>query len=206
MVLAGTAVGAGAASPLQVCAAAKMKCVAKKTHAVFACHVKAESKGVALDANCIQRAKDKFTNAGPPPGCMEKAEAPGGCLAMGDGPHLGDDVDAFVTDVVGDVDPGFPTPVKNKCSAAKKKCMDKKVSALFLCQARAFLAGTAVDQACVQAASDKFTHPSDRTGCMEKAEDKKGPCLAANGDGPHLEEDVDLFVEDLTGDLTVGIP
>ena len=196
VVLGGTvAVASARPTPQQICAAAKAKCITKKTHALFTCHAKAENSGAPLNDGCMQRGKDKFL------GCMEKADAPGSCLDPGDGPHLGDDVDAFVADVVGDVNPGVPAPVKNKCSAAKEMCMDKMVAALFLCHGRAFLAGTEVNQACEQAASGKFTDSASGRGCMDKAE-KKGPCLAPNGDGPHLEEDVVAFVDDLVGDLS----
>ena len=62
-------------------------------------------------------------------GKAEKDLVKSPCATTGDTGSLGAKVDAFVNDVVTELDPGYPTPVLNKCSAGKKKCVANKVKA-----------------------------------------------------------------------------
>jgi hypothetical protein len=106
---------------LNACSAAKKMCVAKKAAAILKCHSKNEKPPAGLTpanfATCLQKAKDKFDGgANPAKGCFAKLEAkfPGaGCLTTGDTAALEAKVDAFVDDVVCELDAGSgtcPTP------------------------------------------------------------------------------------------------
>lgn len=126
---------------LNACSAAKKKCVAKKAAALLKCHAKNEKPpGLtpALFATCLQKAKDKFDGgANPAKGCFAKLEAkfPGaGCLTTGDTAPLEAKVDAFVDDVVCELDPGSgtcpaptptapnPTPTPTGCVPNGQSC------------------------------------------------------------------------------------
>src|SRR5262245_3812533 len=110
-----------AQAPTAKCTAAKMKCVTTKATALLACPNKAEGKGVAVDPACVTKAEDKFDGGvDPSKGCVQKTETKPPCATTGDVASLEALVDDFVDDAVTDLDPGFPTPVLNKCSAGKK--------------------------------------------------------------------------------------
>ncbi len=107
---------------LNACSAGKKKCVAKKAAAILKCHTENE-KPPGLPpgtfAACIQKAKDKFDGgANPAKGCFAKLEAKfnGGCLTINDTAAIEAKVDAFVDDVVCELDagsgtcPATPTP------------------------------------------------------------------------------------------------
>ena len=108
---------------LNACSAAKKKCVAKKAAALLKCHSKNEKPPTGLTpaqfAACIQKANDKFDGgADPTKGCFAKLEIKfsGGCLTINDTVALEAKVDAFVDDVVCELDagsgtcPATPTP------------------------------------------------------------------------------------------------
>ena len=129
---------------------------------------------------------------------MEKAEKAWKppCATTGDAGSLEAQVDAFVLDVVTALDPGYPTPVMNKCSAGKKKCVATKVKAILGCYGKAASAGLPVDPACIQKAQDKFDGGADPTkGCFAKLE-AKPPCLTTS-DIAALEAKVDAFSLDV---------
>ncbi len=100
---------------LNACSAGKKTCVAKKAAAILKCHSKNEKPPGLLPAafaSCIQKAKDKFDGGtNPPKGCFAKLEAkfPVGCLTTGDTAALEAKVDAFVDDVVCELDAGSGT-------------------------------------------------------------------------------------------------
>jgi hypothetical protein len=97
------------AQTLNLCSAKKKGCVAKKAQALLKCHAKAEKKGEAVDPLCVQKAKDKFDGgADPTKGCFEKLEAKGGCFTYNDTAALEAKIDAFVQDVVCELDPAAP--------------------------------------------------------------------------------------------------
>jgi hypothetical protein len=129
LALAGALIALTFATPshatLNACSAAKKKCVAKKAAALLKCHTKNEKPPAGLTpvnfALCLQKAKDKFDGGlNPAKGCFAKLEAkfppgPGGCLTINDTAALEAKVDAFVDDVVCELDAGsgtcpVPTP------------------------------------------------------------------------------------------------
>jgi hypothetical protein len=100
---------------LNACSAGKKKCVSKKVASIMKCHIKAETPpGLALAdfTACIQKAKDKFDGgAKPMSACFTRLEAkfPGGCITTDDMAALEAKVDAFIDDVVCELDPAAGT-------------------------------------------------------------------------------------------------
>jgi hypothetical protein len=187
------------------CQSKKKLCVATEAAGLLKCHVNAEKLGDALDPACIERAHDHFDGGSDPArGCFEKLEAQGGCVTLDDTPTLGAEVDAFVNDVVTALDPSYPTPVANSCSAAKKKCVATKAKSLLKCHAKAERTGV-LSARCVQKARDKFDGGSDPSrGCFAKLE-SLGGCLTTN-DASVLEGKVDGFVQAVVCDLDAPDP
>ena len=186
-------VGDASAASINKCVAAKNKCVAKKAAGLLNCHAKAETKGTAVDPSCITKAQEKF-DGGPLPakGCFEKLEAKPGCLTFDDTATLENVVDAFVLDVVQQIDPGYPVPVQNKCSTAKKKCVSKYQAAFLGCHQKSNKTGS-LDSGCMTKAQTKFVD------CFTKSE-AKPPCLV-NGDVANLQATADAHVQDVVCEL-----
>jgi hypothetical protein len=105
---------------LNLCAAGKMACVAKKAAGILKCRSRNEKPPGLLPATfalCLQRVKDKFDGGtNPAKGCFAKLEGKGGCLTTSDTAALEAKVDAFADDVVCELDagsgtcPATPTP------------------------------------------------------------------------------------------------
>ncbi len=197
------AIGAQAAGPPTTfkCSAAQIKCVSGKATAFLGCHNKAEGKNVAVDPECITKAEQKFTL--PAKGCMDKAEkdlVKSPCPNSGSGfiALLENKSDAFVLDVVQELDPGYPAPVLSKCSAGKKKCVANKVKAVLGCYNKAAGKNLPVDPACLQKATDKFDGGADPTkGCFAKLYAKvPNDCLTPI-DVAAMEAKVDAFALDI---------
>jgi hypothetical protein len=212
IVLSGTALligptGAWAQAATAKCTAAKIKCANGKATALLGCHNKAETKNVAVDPACVSKADTKFSL--PAKGCMEKAEkdlVKSPCNTTGDAVSMEAKVDAFVLDVVTELDPGYPTPVLNKCSAGKKKCVANKVKAILGCYGKdATKPDPVALLACIQKAQDKYSGGVDPTkGCFAKLE-AKPPCLTT-GDTGALEAKVDAFALDVKTELSTLPP
>ena len=135
LTLALGAATAQAQTSVSKCSAAKIKCVNTKATALLGCHNKAETKGLAIDPTCVTKADTKFTGGGK--GCVDKANAKPPCTTTADTTTLENKVDAFVLDVVTELDPTYPTPATSKCSAGKKKCVANKVKAILTCYNKA---------------------------------------------------------------------
>jgi hypothetical protein len=91
------------------CGAAKKKCATTFLAGLFSCRQKAEAKNLALDPLCIQKYTDRFDGgANPADGCFEKVEAKTTCQTVDDAPVVAGMVNAFVQDVVCDLDPYRP--------------------------------------------------------------------------------------------------
>src|SRR6185295_12133915 len=137
---------------------------------------------------CLQKAHDRFDGgAMPEKACFARLEAknPGACLTTNDTATMENATDAFVTDVVTELDPGYPVAVENACSAGKKKCVGKKTAGLLRCHVKNEKP-PGVDEAtylaCLQRMRDKFDGGTDPTrGCFAKLETKfSGACLTTN--------------------------
>ncbi len=177
------------AAPVSKCNAAKKKCIGKYIAAVMGCHAKAESKSLAVDSGCLSKAAAKITGGGK--GCFDKADAKNdGCSITGDASSQLADADAFILDVVDDIDPGYPTPHTNKCDAGEKKCVGKKAAGLMGCKAKENKDGVG-DVNCEPKIQGKFTNGSGK-GCMDKLIAKNaGPCDGATAAG--LEVKIDAW-------------
>ena len=180
------------AAPISKCNASKKKCIGKYIASVMGCHAKAESKSLMVDPTCLSKATAKITGAGK--GCFDKADAKDdNCSQTGDANAQLAVANAFINDVVDDIDPNYPTPHTNKCDAAQKKCVGKKASALMGCKAKENKSGSA-DPACDAKAMNGFSNV-DNKGCFDKAVIKDdGPCDGASAAA--IEIKVDDWVDD----------
>ncbi len=78
------------------CAVAKIQAASKKAAGKLACYEKALKKGHPVDATCLAKTEEKFTNA------FAKAQIKGGayCTMAGDAASVEGLVDSFVASVV----------------------------------------------------------------------------------------------------------
>jgi len=83
-----------AADPAGRCTSSKLKAIAKKTSAKLKCHATAAKTGAAVEAACLAKAEEKFSDA------WTRAEARGGCATTGEEAIFESRVDDYVTDVV----------------------------------------------------------------------------------------------------------
>jgi len=208
------------------CDAGKVKCVDKKQDCLLKEHSKAEKKGVPVgDAKVqekLQKCIDKFDGGtkGFEKSCIgklegkQKLEKPETvCTTTGDLAALEAKVDAFVLDVVSEIDPSFPAvQPPNKCNAGKKKCVSKKVSCKLKARANAIEKDVPVDDAKVQEKLQKCIDKFDggtkgfEKGCIGKLEskqkqDKPATVCAVTGDLAALEAKVDAFVLDVVREI-----
>jgi hypothetical protein len=184
------------------CLAGKNKCASKAMQGKLKCHTVAEHFGAAVSTACIQKTDDTYTGgAVAAKGCFAKLEAKndGPCITTGDSTAIGSKGDAFVLDVVQELDPGYPAVVQNPCSAGKKKCVLKKAAAILKCHEKAVKTGTVdADLICLQKARDKFDGGL-KPGCFAKLE-AKGGCITT-GDTAALEAKVDAYTTDVLCEL-----
>jgi hypothetical protein len=169
------------------CQKSKLNCVAKKCNDLLTCHSKAEKAGVAVSPACLQKGQDKFDGGAlPEKGCFKKVENKNGCLTVGNTAPVEAQVDAFVDDIVTDLDPSYPAATQSACAALKKLCTAKKVKAILACYGKAENAGVPVDPACIAKAVAKFD------ACFSKAE-SAADCFLT-GDNAAIEAKVDTFI------------
>jgi cysteine-rich repeat protein len=197
------------------CDAGKIQCVAKRQACRLAANAKAAKKGVPVDGEALQKCKDKFDGGSKPEmGCIarleakQKADKPKTmCAVTGDVTTLENKVDAFVTDVVSEIDPSFPTGQRNDCNPGKKACMWKKASCVLKAWLNAAKEGVPVDGEALQKCKDKFDGGSKpEKGCIAKLEakqkaDKPKTMCAVTGDVTTLENKVDAFVTDVVNEI-----
>jgi hypothetical protein len=200
--------GIGAAYAQNKCLAGKIKCVNKKMASLLKCHEKAERKGVTVDQACLAKGVAKFDGGtkGIAYSCFGKLEAKneGPCVTFGDLAAQEAKVDAFVADVVTELDPSYPSPILNLCSARKKKCVLKKAAGKLKCHEKCQKdpgkCGDALTR-CLEKATDKFDGGAKGIAysCFGKLE-AKGGCVTT-GDMATLEAKVDAFVLDVRSEL-----
>jgi len=190
------------------CLAGKTKCVNKKMAGLLKCHEKAEKKGMPFDFACLAKVVAKFDGGtkGFANSCFGKLEAKndGPCFTFGDLAAQEAKVDAFVIDVVQELDPFYPFPTLNKCSAGKKKCVNKKAAGLLKCRAKCQKDPAkcgVVETECRNKAIAKFDGGTKgfAGSCFGKLE-AEGGCPTV-GDMAALEAKVDAFVADVLSEL-----
>jgi len=191
------------------CDAGKMQCVAKTQACFLHVHSRAEKKGEPVDSAALQKCSDKLVSA---KGCIGKLEDKQDrakpttlCSVTGDVGTLESKVDAFVDDVVSEIDPAFPAVQSpNTCNAGKKACVGAKVGCLIKVHQNAVKKGESADGAALQKCSDKFDNGTE--GCIGKLETKQDPkkpktLCSVTGDGGALESKVDAFVTDVVSEI-----
>src|SRR5438552_527090 len=99
---------------------------------------------------------------------------------------------AVILTCTGSVVHAKPTDAQ-KCSASKRKCGGKGFLAIMKCQAKAALAGTDADPACLSKAHDAFI------ACFNLAE-AKGGCVVTFP-AEHIDQDLTDWTDDMTGDM-----
>jgi len=206
------AFGANTASAQNKCLSGKTKCVDKKMAGLLGCHSKAEKAGTVPDATCLSKVYAKFDGGtkGTEASCFRKLEIKndGPCVTTGDRVAQETKVDAFVLDVVQELDPSYPTPVTNSCSAGKKKCVLKEAKGILGCHEKCQKDPTkcaGVMTTCINKARDKYSGGLDPTkGCFAKLE-AKGSCLTTS-DSADLEAKVDAFITDVLLELENTTP
>ena len=186
--LLGAVLVVGIAAPVGAqskCNALKLKATGKKTLKKLVCHAKAVAKGEVLDADCLQRAEDKFADA------FAKAEGKNDCIDLnGDAGSIEAEVDALVDDVASDL--GGPGP--SKCTKKKLLAAGKKTLGKAKCHAKAADQGSGVDADCLTKAEDKFDKAFTKA---EAASD----CAAPTGDAGAIEAKIDAFIADVVAAL-----
>jgi hypothetical protein len=125
------------------------------------CFAKAAGKSLAVDGACLAKGVAKITGAGK--GCYDKNESKVGndCTNTGHAAAELATADAFILDIVTDVDPGYPIVVTNKCAVAREKCAGKRAAGMTGCAAKANKDGVG-DAACAPKIVDKY---SGAKGC-----------------------------------------
>lgn len=88
------AVAGAAPDPAARCAADKVRAVKQAAAAKLACHAVAATRRTEVDGGCLARAERKLAAS------FARADARGGCRAVGDQPLVESRLDACVTDVV----------------------------------------------------------------------------------------------------------
>jgi hypothetical protein len=168
------------------CTSKKLSVAGKSALAATKCHAKAVSKGIALDLECFPKADAKFIEG------WGKAEAVGDCLApTGDAKAVAAKVSAFLDDVVTDL---VNAPGPSTCTSKKLTLAGKQASSRLTCHMKAAAKGVAVDPACLQKATDKFTIGWARA-------EKSADCQAGTGDLSTIEGKVDALVDDVASEL-----
>jgi hypothetical protein len=100
------------------------------------------------------------------------------------------------------VDPLYPAPIIDRCSAAKKKCMVTLAHGLLNCQARSMARNIPLDPACLAKVLLKFNGgPLPARGCFEKVEAKFPGACQTEDDTSALESAATAFAQDVACDL-----
>src|SRR6185503_3756142 len=110
--------------------------------------------------------------------------------------------DAFVAAVVSAVDPAYPAPIIDRCSAGKKKCVSKLVHGLIKCHAKYEGHNLPTDPACLAKVMLKFDGGLlPEKGCFERLETRyPGACQTVD-DTSALETAATDFAQDVACDL-----
>ena len=180
------------------CAAAKARCVMGKTHRCgvvgvrgqLKCHQNADIRSSPVDPECLKLAVDELRE------CFWYAEQRGDCLTTSDpAPHQAA-IDAFVADVVGDLNPGYPTLITNRCLVGKLEAVGEGVFDKLDCFKEAFRLGGPVDQLCLLEAEGRFAYKFTKL-------ENNGDCLTT-GDMAALMDKIDAFVATTVAALDPG--
>jgi hypothetical protein len=170
--------------PKSKCSSKEIAAAGKKAGGKAKCHAKAAGKGIAVDDGCLTKEEGKFAKA------FAKAQQHDDCVAAVSAPAVESQVDAFITELVGQTTAG--SSAESKCAAKQIAAGGKKASDKTKCHAKAVKKGLPVDPACLGKAETKFT------GAFAKAE-RKADCLVGDTTAGDVEATVDDFVDGVRG-------
>jgi hypothetical protein len=196
----GTSAGAQTVTPSR-CAGRKTRCVAGRIHVCgpagvrgrLKCHQRADLKSLPVDPACLQLAVDEMQ------GCFRNAERRKDCgLKIGDRTAHQDRIDAFVEEIVKDLDPQYPATITNLCLVGKLNALASAAGDKLTCFAVAFQSEGTVDQFRLRRAKERL---AQRWTKLEA----HGDCLTT-GDLAALEAKIDQFVQDTVAALDPGAP
>jgi hypothetical protein len=165
------------------CSASKIKVTAKKQKCIATVYAHAAQSSAAPKQADIDECEAKFA------GYFAKLDLKGGCITSGDAGAIEGKVDAFVADLVTELDAGNPS----LCQANKIKSAAKKASCLLALEAREAYKGFPKDPVKEQRCRDKFTA---RFAALELR-----PGCDTTGDAAAIEDKVDAFVADVDGEI-----
>jgi hypothetical protein len=175
------------------CAAAKVRCVMGYTHVCgvagvlgqFKCYQNATIRSRFVDQVCVNRTFDKITD------CFRDAERRyDDCLTVNDVVAVQDKIEAFVTDAVQLMTPGFPYPQTNRCAAGKQQTVAEATAAKLGCYEDAFRRDPGlVDPACYDKPEAQYDYQFAKL-------EGNGGCLTS-GDNDALELKLDTFVGEM---------
>ena len=140
-----TAAASGAESD---CASIELSAATNKAKGKTSCYSKAVANGVPVDDACLQKADDKFAKD------FAKGAKKNDCATDIDAGTVEAAVDQFTIDLNNAVNGSAPGP--DVCSSKKIAAGGKKSVDFGKCFSTAAKKGTAVDETCLQKASDKF--------------------------------------------------
>lgn len=142
-----TAAASGAESD---CASIELSAATNKAKGKTSCYSKAVANGVPVDDACLQKADDKFAKD------FAKGAKKNDCATEIDAGTVEATVDQFTIDLNNAVNGSAPGP--DVCSSKKIAAGGKKSVDFGKCFSTAAKKGTAVDETCLQKASDKFVN------------------------------------------------
>ena len=204
VVLLGTvalAASAGAQTvTVNVCAAGKTRCIMGRTHVcgvvgvkgMLACHERADSRSRPVDPECLNRTTSELND------CFLELDRKGGCLTTGDVASIQDRIEAFVLEVVQQVDPTHPALVTNRCSVGKMKAVGDATAARLECFMDAFRGDATIDPSC-------FERPLARFAYIWSKLEGNGGCPTV-GDIDVLDQKIDDFVATIVSALDPDAP
>ena len=187
------------------CAGAKIKAAAKKASCLLSLAAGQASKGGTSDQAKVAKCQGNVTDNGVPgkPTGFAKIESKATsvpCLTVGDAAPIEAMVDAFVDDVVTDLDVATGTN-PNACEGRKIKAAAKKVTCLAALESKQAAKGGTIDPLKVLKCESRVTDhgvPGKPTG-FAKIE-AKASCNTI-GDAAAIEAKVDAFIADVVGAL-----
>jgi hypothetical protein len=185
IVLAGVLVGtlSGAANAQNKCAAGKIKATGKKQSCITMAYAHAAQSSADPKQEDIAECELKFATA------FARLEARSGCVTSGDAAAIEGKVDAFVADLVTELDLGNPS----RCQANKMKAAARKAKCLLYLDAREATQGLPAAPIRIQRCRDRLPR--------QFAAFELGPGCDTTGDADAIEAKVDAFVADVDTEL-----
>ena len=185
---------------VNACAAGKTRCIMGRTHVcgvvgvkgILACHERADSRSRPVDPECLNRTTSELNE------CFDGLERKGGCLTTGDVGAIQDRIEAFVLEVVQQVDPSHPALVTNRCSVGKMKAIGDATAARLECFMDAFRGDATIDPSC-------FERPLARFAYVWSKLEANGGCPTV-GDIGVLDGKIDEFVAAIVTELDPNGP